>query len=342
MKLKRMKGIEGKMNKIVIAGKYNEKAIDLFKKMCPEGYELDIVGVPEQKVLIEKTKDATALFLRGRVEISDQLLEEAKKLKIMQKWGAGFDQYDMEQIGRYNIPFMSCSGVNAVQVSEMTVALLLALYRRILPVSRDFKNGLWTKEKYLPECRTIHGKKIGVIGIGNIGRSTARLMKAFGATVQYYDTRRLPEVEEAQEGFVYVDLETLFRTSDVITLHVPLLPSTEHMINKVSLSTMKPDSVIINMARSGIVNEKDLYEALCAGTIAGAALDVIDNEEDMEQVLRNPLFKLDNVVITPHMGASTDEVLQSMIERCYGNMVGVVSGKITDRAAFANGKYFTN
>lgn len=329
------------MKKIVVAGNYNDKAIALFKELCPEGYSLKFVGVPEQNVLIEETADADFLFLRGRVEISDELLEKAKQLKLMQKWGAGFDQYDMRQIGRYNIPFMNCAGINSVQVSEMTVALLLALYRRILPLNRDLSKGIWSKETYLPQCHTIHGKLVGVLGIGNIGRSVARLMQAFGATVQYYDARRLsPEMEEAA-GLTYVTQETLFRTSDVITLHIPLLPETKYLINREAMEMMKPTAVIINAARGGVVNERDLYEALVKGTIAGAALDVLEGEENPAALAENPLFRLDNTVITPHMGASTDEVLQSMVERCYENVIGVDEGRITDPACYQNGNYFT-
>lgn len=330
------------MKKIVVAGKYNEKAIRLFQELCPEGYALKFVGVPEQDRLIEETSDADFMFLRGRVEISDALLEQAKKLKLMQKWGAGFDQYDMAQIGRYNIPFMNCAGINAVQVSEMTVALLLALYRRILPLNRDLSRGIWSKERYLPECHTIHGKQIGIVGIGNIGRTAARLFRAFGARIQYYDARRLSPELEAAEELTYVDQETLLRTSDVITLHIPLLPETKYLINRDTLAMMKPSAVLINAARGGVVHEEDLYEALVNKVIAGAALDVLEHEEDLEAVAANPLFQLDNTVITPHMGASTDEVLQAMVERCFENVTGVDQGRIKDKNCFQNGAYLND
>ncbi len=329
------------MRKIVAAGIYNNKAVELFKKLCPEGYTLNFVGVPEQNVLIEEIKDADYLFLRGRVELSNELLGSARKLKLMQKWGAGYDQYDMKQIGSYNIPFMNCAGINAVQVSEMTVALLLALYRRILPLNRDLSRGIWSKEVYLPQCHTIRGKCIGIIGIGNIGRAVARLMRGFGAEVQYYDAHRLPPDTEEGEGLRYVDQETLFRTSDVITLHVPLVPETKYLVNRETMKMMKKNAVIINAARGGVVNEADLYEALTEGTIAGAALDVLEQEESPASAAGNPLFSLDNTVITPHMGASTDEVLQAMVERCYENVTGVEEGRIREPGHFQNGMFFT-
>ncbi len=329
------------MRKIVVAGIYNDKAVELFKELCPEGYGLKFVGVPEQNVLIQETKDADYLFLRGRVELSDELLKSARNLKLMQKWGAGFDQYDMKQIGSYNIPFMNCAGINAVQVSEMTVALLLALYRRIIPLNRDLSRGIWSKEVYLPQCHTICGKNIGIIGIGNIGRAVARLMRGFGAKVQYYDAHRLPPETEEREELRYVELDTLFRTSDVITLHVPLVPETKYLVNRETMAMMKKTAVIINAARGGVVNEADLYEALTEGTIAGAALDVLEQEDNPATAAGNPLFSLDNTVITPHMGASTDEVLQAMVERCYENVTGVEEGRITAPEHFQNGMYFT-
>ena len=327
------------MKKIVIAGKYNEKALELFQTLCPAGYQCEIVGTPSEEKLMAVTRDAEFLFVRGKVPLSDRLLENAERLRLIQKWGTGFDQYDMAQISRYHIPFMNCAGVNAVQVSEMTIALILTLYRRILPVSQDMKHGIWSKERFLPECRTIHGKTVGIIGIGNIGRRVAKLVQAFGATVQYYDTFRLPVEEEQACHITYSDLTVLLKTSDIVTLHVPLLPSTENMINASALSAMKPSAVVINTARGEIVNEQDLYEALRNNEIAGAALDVLEDEEQQSEA-NNPLFTLSNVVITPHMGASTDEVLQAMVERCFENAVGVDQGTIK-ASAYGNSRYLT-
>ena len=327
------------MKTIVIAGNYNEKAIQMFQQLCPAGFRCEIVGVPGDDELISITENADYLFLRGRVNIPDRLLENAKKLRLMQKWGAGFDQYNMEQIGRYNIPFMNCAGVNSIQVSEMTVALILALYRRILPVSQDMKQGIWSKGRYLPDCRTIHGKLVGIVGIGNIGRRVAKLVQAFGARVQYHDAFRLSPEQEQDLGVTYIDFDTLMQTSDIVTLHVPLLPSTEHLINRATLAAMKPSAVLINAARGEIVSETDLYEALVNQTIAGAALDVLEDEEHQSQAT-NPLFTLSNVVITPHMGASTDEVLQAMVERCYENMLGVEHGTIKPEL-YQNYRFFT-
>lgn len=325
------------MKKIVIAGKYNDKALELFRSLCPAGYQCEIVGTPPEEKLMAATRDADFLFVRGRVPLSDQMLGNAKQLRLIQKWGSGFDQYDMAQIGRYQIPFMNCAGVNAVQVSEMTIALILALYRRIIPVAQDMKHGIWSKEKYLPDCRTINGKTVGIIGIGNIGKRVAKLIQAFGATVQYYDAFRLSTEEEATRRVAYVDRETLLKTSDIVTLHVPLLPSTANMINAATLTIMKPSAVVINAARGEIVNEKDLYEALRDNKIAGAALDVLQDEEHQSE-MNNPLFSLPNVVITPHMGASTDEVLQAMVERCFENVIGVDQGTV-DPSMYVNGQF---
>ena len=212
-------------------------------------------------------------------------------------------------------------------------------YRRILPVSQDMKQGIWSKERYLPDCRTIHGKLVGIVGIGNIGRRVAKLVQAFGARVQYHDAFRLSPEQEQDLGVTYIDFDTLMQTSDIVTLHVPLLPSTEHLINRATLAAMKPSAVLINAARGEIVSETDLYEALVNQTIAGAALDVLEDEEHQSQAT-NPLFTLSNVVITPHMGASTDEVLQAMVERCYENMLGVEHGTIKPEL-YQNYRFFT-
>lgn len=327
------------MKKIVVAGIYNQDALVLFQTMCPSGYSLEIVGVPSEEELIIAVSDADVLFVRGRVELTDELLRKAKKLRLIQKWGAGFDQYDMVQIGRYNIPFMNCAGVNSIQVAEMTFALILALYRRILPVSEDMKQGIWSKERYLPDCHIVYGKEIGVVGLGNIGRQVVRLAQGFGATVRYYDEYRLPLSTEQELGVEYVPLETLLAKSDIVTLHVPLLSSTKNLINAHTLSLMKPSAVLINAARGGIVDEKALYSALIAKTISGAALDVLEDEEHQSEQ-NNPLFDLPNVVITPHMGASTAEVLPAMVQRCYDNVLGVEAGTIKP-TQYQNYRYFT-
>ena len=173
--------------------------------------------------------------------------------------------------------------------------------RKIAYADRGMRNGAWPKKM----CKGIemYGKTMGIIGIGRIGREVAKRARAFGMKVIYYDVYRPDEDTEKELGIEFRDLDTLISEADVITLHVPLVPETKHLINKERIAKMKDGAIIINAARGGIVDEEALYEALKSGKLYGAALDVYENEPLKE----SKLFELDNIVLTPHIGAQTKE-----------------------------------
>lgn len=328
------------MKKILLIGKLNPEATRLFTEQVPEGFTLTILPKNASvETICAEIKDADYLIVRGRVTVNEEVLNAAKQLKLIQKWGAGFDQYDMSLIGSHNIPFLNCAGVNALQVSELTMGLILAAYRYIPHLNTLMKQGIRMKEEFLNSCHTVDGKLVGIVGIGNIGRRVAKLCQAFGASVQYYDAFRLDVEKEAELDVKYVDLETLYRTSDIISLHVPLLPETNGMINRETLSMMKPNALIVNAARGDLIKSQDLFDALNDGVIAGAALDVL--EEDKVEGLISPLLSLPNVVATPHMGGSTQEITQAMVTRCYENCLKVDFGELQDPKCFLDGEYFT-
>ena len=327
------------MEKIVIAGLFNALAIKLDREQLPNDFTLQIIGLPDKhETLVNDIAGADYLIVRGKVPIDKAVLEHAQKLKLIQKWGVGYDQYNMELIGSYNIPFLNCAGVNAVQVSEMALAMTLALYRYIPFLSAQYKKGISLKEQYLPLCHTIEGKTVGIIGIGNIGKRVAHLMRACGAKIQYYDLFRLSPQAELAEGLTYTELPELYRTSDIISLHVPLVQETKHMINQNALAMMKPSAIIVNTSRGEVICEEDLYHALVNKKLAGAALDVLA-DENPEAAKKNPLMQLENVIITPHIGASTEEITQLQVTRCFQNILKIRNGDFRDPATFLNGKY---
>ena len=330
------------MNKVIlIAGKFNPGAVKLFQELCPQGFELDVFPDAEDRAkLEEKISRADYLFARGSLGVDAALLDHAGKLKMIQKWGVGYDRYDMELIGGRGIAFMNTAGGNAVQVAELTIGLLLAVYRRIVPAYLALQQGVSRKEELLPMCHVIDGKTIGVVGIGNIGRRVAAICRAFGAKVQYYDAYPLAKEAEEELGVTYSGLDELLATSDVVTLHVPLLPETKKMINRETLARMKPSAVLLNLGRDGLVDVDDLTDALQRGQIAGAGLDVLDLPG--EAYATHPLMHMENVVVTPHIGGSTEEVLRNQVELCYKNVLGVDSGAYRDPRYFVNGKYLTH
>jgi len=211
------------------------------------------------------------------------------------------DNIDVEYAKSKGIKVINTPGATSISVAELTIGLLLAVMRKIAYADREMRNGAWPKKK----CKGIemYGKTLGIIGIGRIGREVAKRAKAFGMRVIYYDVYRPDGATERELGIEFRELDTLISEADVITLHVPLVSQTKHLINRERIAKMKDGAIIINAARGGIVDEEALYEALKSGKLYGAALDVYENEPLKE----SKLFELDNIVLTPHIGAQAKE-----------------------------------
>jgi lactate dehydrogenase-like 2-hydroxyacid dehydrogenase len=226
--------------------------------------------------------------------------------------------------------------MNSAAVSEMAVLLMLAVYRSLISLHNNVIGGKWQENVVASSAYTIDEKTVGLIGFGNIGKKVARKVQAFGANVQYYDAFRLPLEEEEKLGVKYVELEELLKTSDIISLHVPLLDSTKHLICKETLALMKPTAIIVNTARGALINEADLCEALKNGRILGAGLDCLENEAAMKE---NPLFQLTNVVFSPHMGGSTIDISVKMAKRCIENIVKASKAESLPKTDVVNAEY---
>ncbi|HZA23498.1 MAG TPA: 2-hydroxyacid dehydrogenase, partial [Dehalococcoidia bacterium] len=247
---------------------------------------------------IELVKDADFLMLfPGR--LPDRVMQAARKCRLIQVLSAGYDQINLRLANDLGIPVANNGGANSVAVAEHTIMLVLATYRRLLHYANYVKGGGWrpSQDRKI-DVFEFEGKTLGLVGIGNIAQKVARRARAFDANLQYYDRyASLPPTEEEALGIRSVSLEELLRTSDVVSVHVPLTGETRHMIGKAELALMKPTSIIINTARGGIIDEAALLEALQSGAIAGAGLDVLEHEPPDPN---DPLPKLDNVIVTPH------------------------------------------
>jgi len=204
-------------------------------------------------------------------------------------------------------------------VAEITVLHMLAVYRNLLPLANKIKDNVWARDEYAKKSYMINGKTVGLLGLGSIGQRVGMIVKrGFGAEVQYYDLHRMPEEKEMAIGFKYVDFDTLLRTSDIISLHVPLLDSTRNMINRESFAKMKSTAIIINTSRGGIIDEEALIEALQKQVIAGAGLDTFANEP---LDASSPLLQLENLVATPHCGGNTADNDINMVACCIDNIL---------------------
>ena len=253
----------------------------------------------EQKVALLKEADMLVLF-PGR--LSNAVLETAPQLKLIQLVSAGYEHMDLDLCARLGIPVANNGGTNAIDVAEHTLALTLGLYRRLIDLDRSARAGTWDEVALGLETRTNHGKTVGLVGLGHIGRRVARLFAALGAKLLYSDAIAASEETERELNIVRCELPDLLAQADIVSLHVPLLPSTRGLIGAVELAKMKGDAILINTCRGPVVDEDALYQALSAKSIAGAALDVFAQEPTPPGY---PLMQLPNLLATPHAAGVT-------------------------------------
>lgn len=284
--------------KVLVSDNLGEIGIQMFKD--EDGVDVDVkTGLtPEEQSAV--IGDYDALVIRSATKVTEDLLKAAKKLKVIGRAGIGLDNVDIPATTKRGIVVMNTPGGNTITTAEHAIAMMMALTRNIPQGTGSLKDGRWEKKKL--QGREIYNKTYGVIGFGNIGSIAAELARGLKMRVIVHDPIVQPErIEKA--GFESVGLETLYQQADYITVHVPKIKQTIGLLNKKAFDQMKTGVMIINCARGGIVNEKDLYDALVSGKVRGAALDVFETEPPGD----SPLFKLENVIATPHLGASTQE-----------------------------------
>jgi D-3-phosphoglycerate dehydrogenase len=274
---------------------------------------------------------ADAIVLRTGIKMSADLLAGADRLLTISRTGAGFDNVDLAAATQKGIIVSSSLGSNTTTVAEHALALILALSKRLSGLDGELRKGNFRiRYAYLP--RDLRGKTLGVIGFGRIGREIARMCHgAFGMRVTAHDDL-LPEAAKAgvRTWVEFMGLEDVCRKADVITLHVPLTAETRGLIDRRLLSVMKPEAIIINTARGGVIDEADLADALRSRAIAGAGLDVFAEEPPRSD---NPLFGLDNVILTPHAAALTRECVVRMAVLGAQRVLEVFEGFVPDNVA---------
>ncbi len=284
--------------KVLVSDKLANIGIKMFKEA--DDIEVDVkVGLKPEE-LRAVIKDYDALVIRSATKVTEGLLDSAAKLKVIGRAGIGLDNVDIRAATKRGVVVMNTPGGNVVTTAEHTIAMMLALSRNIPQGTATLKAGAWEKKNL--QGREIFKKTLGVLGYGRIGSIVADRALGLKMRVIVHDPYVNEELIE-QAGFRLVSLEDLYRLSDYITVHVPKLKDTMSLIDKKAFGQMKPGVKIINCARGGIVNEKDLADALESGKVAGAALDVFETEPPGP----SPLFEFNNVICTPHLGASTAE-----------------------------------
>ncbi len=286
--------------KILISDKLQEQGIQLFKENGYKVVENYTISMADLKREIEKFN---AIVIRSRTKLTAEILENAKNLKVIGRAGVGLDNVDLKTAENLNIKVFNTPEAPSVSVAELTIGLLLSLVRFISKADQTMHRGQWHKKYYMGT--TLKGKKVGIIGFGNIGQAVAKRMAAFEMKIGVFDV--IPElINKAKEyGYViYNSIDDLIRDAQIITLHVPALSSTKNMINQKRLNLMNEKTLLINTARGALIDEVALVDALSSKKIGGAALDVYK-----EEPLKNAnLWKCDeNLILTPHIGSSTIE-----------------------------------
>ncbi|PYO01886.1 MAG: lactate dehydrogenase [Candidatus Rokuibacteriota bacterium] len=297
--------------------------MDMAHAMLPPGYELIIADpkAPEFARALPETEYWMG-FARG---LDKTFFTAGKRLKLVQLISAGYDAVDMAAARRAGVPVCNNGGSNSVAVAEHAVMLILAVLKRLVWHHANVNAGKWRVGGFdhMP-LHELEGKTVGIVGLGRIGKKVARRLHGFDARVQYYDIARLTEDEEDALGVRFVLFEELLRTSDIVTMHVPLTDSTRGLMSTREFATMKPGSVFINTCRGPVVDEAALQKALTSGHLGGAGLDVMVEEPPAPN---HPVFDLENVIITPHMAGPTWENWPKAFRNAFDNIQRVAAGR---------------
>jgi D-3-phosphoglycerate dehydrogenase len=267
---------------------------------------------PEQ--IKEKISNFNIVIVRSRTTITREMIEKADKCKIIARVGVGLDNVDQVTAKEKNIRVINAAEGAMNAVAELVLGFMLTLSRQTARGDRAIRNGQWLKSEL--KGTELRGKYLGIIGLGNIGKRLGRLARGLNMNIIGYDVVPIDEEFAKEVGLMKADLDTLLQSSDYISIHVPLLDSTYHLLNAQKISTMKKTAKIINTSRGGVVDEDALYEAIKNGNLGGAALDVFEKEP----AVGNKLAELENVILTPHIGAQTKEA-QSLAANIIGEKI---------------------
>jgi phosphoglycerate dehydrogenase-like enzyme len=273
----------------------------------------------------EAIRDAEYFMGFAREGMGPEFYKNAPRLRLIQLVSAGYDRLDVEAARQASVPVANNGGANSVAVAEHTMMLILAVYKRLVWQHNNVVAGKW-RVGDLGEQRVFElaGKTLGIVGLGTIGKKVARRAPAFDMRVQYYDIVRLTEDQEDALGVRFCLFPELLRTSDVVSLHVPLNGTTRNMMSAREFAAMKDSAILINTCRGPVVDEQALYRALTTGQIAAAGLDVMTAEPPAPD---HPLFTLDNVTITPHMAGPTWENWAKAFRNGFDNVLRVAAGR---------------
>ncbi|MFZ3171156.1 MAG: phosphoglycerate dehydrogenase [Carboxydocellales bacterium] len=309
--------------KVLVLDGVSEKGINILKE---PGF--DVVAIEEklsEDKLVEMIGEYDAMIVRSATKVTARIMEHATNLKIIGRAGVGVDNIDVNAATQKGIIVVNAPDGNTIAAAEQTLALMLALARSVSPANENLKKGKWMRKEFVGV--ELRDKVLGVVGLGRIGTAVAKRAQGFEMKTIGYDPY-LSEERANANGIQLMSLEEVFKNADFLTVHLPLTKETKYLINQETFKIMKDGVRIINVARGGIIDELALCEALKSGKVAGAAIDVFETEPTTE----SPLFCLENVVVTPHLGASTEEAQINVALDVAYDIVGVLQGEMAKNA----------
>lgn len=308
------------MFKICLAGAYPAGTYQSIADALPTDIFQVVAADTQEK--FDAVTDADVVILRI-LKMPQEAFARFTNLKMVMRWGVGFDSVDIEEAGRRGVLVCNTPGANAYAVAELAVGLMIDVGRNIFGYYNNIRNEVWDRNAFASN-QSLNGKTVGLIGGGNIGRQVAKRVQAFGAKVQYFDSFRLSEDMEREFRMTYCELDVLIKSSDIISLHVPLLDSTRHIIDAEQLAKMKRSAILVNTARGGLIDDEALVHALQNGQLSGAGLDCV---EDEAASATKALREMSNVIITPHVGGTTSDLGSAIIPMLIENITCLQRGE---------------
>jgi phosphoglycerate dehydrogenase-like enzyme len=287
----------------------------IVEELAPPGFELLFAEKPDETtpgLVVESD------FVMCVSHVTDSMMANAPRLRLIQKWGIGVDKIDLEAADRHGIYVAITAGANASVVAEHTIMLILASLRRLVVADRSMRAGGWSAAELRPKTRQLATKTVGILGLGNIGTALARRLRGFEVRILYRDIKGPFDIGK-EFNAEFVSFDELLRQSDILTLHIPGGKANRHVIdaNANALARMKPDSVLINAARSELIDEIALTNALTSGHLLGAACDTFENEPLSPE---SPLRRMDSMVMTPHCAGGVLDHIGPMAEHAFRNL----------------------
>jgi D-3-phosphoglycerate dehydrogenase len=284
--------------RVLVCDSIDQAGIDSMKRA---GLSVDYKPEIKPAELTSSARDYDVIIVRSRTKITKEVVDAAANAKIIARVGVGLDNVDVKAAEAKKIRVINAPEAASIAVAELAIGLMISLARSIPRADAEGKRGNWIKKELTGT--QLSGKYLGVVGVGNIGRTVGRMAKALHMNLIGYDTFPINPDFIKETGMIVTDLNTLLESSDFVTCHVPATPETKHMFNAERFAKMKPTAYIVNTSRGEIIDENALYEALKNGKIAGAALDVFE----VEPPANKELLALPNLICTPHIGAQTKE-----------------------------------